>query len=76
MWDLEGVRIVLGPNWILKIKYIPSPDFKMGECDSHSYHALFNTATRQTAVSRTAIDNVVLVRMAPRKEFLFHNIQY
>lgn len=49
---------------------IPSPVFKIGECDSHSYQALFSTATRQIAVSRTAVERVVRVRMEPRKEFL------
>lgn len=42
----------------------------MGEWDSHSYHALFSTATRQIAVSRTEVGRLVPVRMEPRKEFL------
>ena len=42
----------------------------MGLCDSHSYHALFKTATRAIAVSRIDVGNEVLVRIAPRKEFL------
>jgi hypothetical protein len=48
----------------------PSAASKIGLCESHSYHALFNTATRQMAVSRTAGEREVRVRMEPRKEFL------
>ena len=43
----------------------------MGEWDSHSYHALFSTATRQIAVSRTEVGRLVAVRMEPRNEFLW-----
>lgn len=42
----------------------------MGLCDSHSYQALFKTATRAMAVSRMDVGSEVLVRIAPRKEFL------
>lgn len=45
-------------------------DSRIGECDSHSYHALFSTATRHMAVSRMAGGRVVLVRIEPRNEFL------
>jgi hypothetical protein len=47
-----------------------SADPKIGEWDSHSYHARFSTATRHMAVSRTAVGRLVRVRMEPRKEFL------
>jgi hypothetical protein len=48
----------------------PSAASKIGLCESHSYHALFKTATRQMAVSRTAGEREVRVRIEPRKEFL------
>jgi hypothetical protein len=48
----------------------PGAEARIGEWDSHSYHALFSTATRDIAVSRIEIGRVVWVRIAPRKEFL------
>lgn len=44
---------------------------RMGECASHSYQALFSTATRHMAVSRMEVGRLVEVRIAPRKEFLW-----
>jgi hypothetical protein len=59
-----------GEVGLCKGKYVLSAARKMGLCDSHSYHALFSTATRAIAVSRTEVGREVFVRMAPRKEFL------
>lgn len=63
------------PTGALKIACKPSSGsfpslINIGAWCSHSYHALFSTATRHMALSRSEWDIDVPVRMAPRNEFL------